>query len=206
MELSRCQNCWSLPPLGKLPFLKELRIYDFHGVEIIGDEFYGCDSPFRSLETLRFENMAEWNKWSNVEGNKAGAFPRLKTLELINCPKLSGGLPISSHTIENLDIGKCGKLETVTIEECGNLKIVNIEYCGKLEIITIKECGKLETVIIIACGKLETVTIEECGKLESLTIGKCGKLKIAVNHHVYASLKNASLGFKRALFFHILRP
>ncbi|PNX66564.1 putative CC-NBS-LRR resistance protein, partial [Trifolium pratense] len=40
-------------------------------VKILGTEFYGSSSsplfqPFRSLETLRFKDMQEWEEWKLI--------------------------------------------------------------------------------------------------------------------------------------------
>ncbi|CAL9004830.1 unnamed protein product [Prunus brigantina] len=57
MHLSDCSYCWSLPPVGRLPALKELCIKRMKFVKTIGVEFYGRNGayltqPFRSLEDL----------------------------------------------------------------------------------------------------------------------------------------------------------
>ncbi|GMN73917.1 hypothetical protein TIFTF001_056155, partial [Ficus carica] len=189
MELSSCQNCCSLPPLGKLPFLKKLRICAFHAVETIGDEFYGCDSPFRSLEMLRFANMPEWNKWSFVEGIKDGAFPSLKRLYLISCPKLSGGLPISSHTITTLTIKKCGKLEIpeepLPVLQClhsmsisGLPKLVSFPNGGlparNLEYLSISQCENLRSLpeqMHVLLPTLESLIVANCPEIKSFPEG-----------------------------------
>ncbi|KAK9192535.1 hypothetical protein WN944_003228 [Citrus x changshan-huyou] len=68
-KLARLELCWctstSLPSVGQLPFLKELRISGMDGVKSVGSEFYGnsCSVPFPSLETLSFFQMTEWEEW-----------------------------------------------------------------------------------------------------------------------------------------------
>ncbi|KAL6340027.1 hypothetical protein AAG906_038862 [Vitis piasezkii] len=92
LELTNCKNCTSLPALGGLPFLKDLVIKGMNQVKSIGDGFYGdTANPFQSLESLRFENMAEWNNWLipklGHEETKT-LFPCLRELKIIRCPKL----------------------------------------------------------------------------------------------------------------------
>ncbi|VVA36050.1 PREDICTED: putative disease resistance, partial [Prunus dulcis] len=68
MHLSDCSYCWLLPPVGRLPALKELCIKRMKSLRTIGVEFYGRDGayltqPFRSLEKLEFRKMPEWEEW-----------------------------------------------------------------------------------------------------------------------------------------------
>ena len=89
LELRGCK-CSSLPPLGQLPSFKHLSISQMKGIERVGREFFlhedAASSSFRSLQTLIFENMHNWEEWS-CYGCK---FLCLQELYLINCPKLTG--------------------------------------------------------------------------------------------------------------------
>lgn len=65
--LRNCKNCWFLPPLGQLPSLRDLTIDGLDSVVSIGDEFHGSHPSFRSLGSLRLENMLKWKEWSFSE-------------------------------------------------------------------------------------------------------------------------------------------
>ena len=57
LELSGCENCSTLPPLGQLPCLEHLEISNMKGVARVGSEFYGnsfssLQPCFPSLQTL----------------------------------------------------------------------------------------------------------------------------------------------------------
>ena len=100
IRLANCKYCSSLPSLGHLPVLKKLSIQGFHFVLRVDREFYGDVSstikPFKSLEVLSFKDMPEWQEWFLFEGEHedgVGVFSTLKELCIIECPKLSGGLP-----------------------------------------------------------------------------------------------------------------
>ena len=68
LVLYNCKYCFSLPPLGWLPTLKELLIVDFHGISCVDHEFYGnATKPFKYLETLTFEGMPKWEEWVSLE-------------------------------------------------------------------------------------------------------------------------------------------
>ncbi|KAL7234196.1 hypothetical protein ACSBR1_017734 [Camellia fascicularis] len=91
--LDKCDHCFSLPPLGKLPSLKHLNMARMNGITMVREEFYGDGSstkPFQSLETLHFEEMLEWVEWYILGAEE---FSQLKELCIIKCSKLVGGLP-----------------------------------------------------------------------------------------------------------------
>uniref|UniRef100_F6I7E3 Uncharacterized protein n=1 Tax=Vitis vinifera TaxID=29760 RepID=F6I7E3_VITVI len=114
LELTNCKNCTSLPALGGLPFLRDLVIEGMNQVKSIGDGFYGdTANPFQSLESLRFENMAEWNNWLipklGHEETKT-LFPCLRELKIITCPKLIN-LPYELPSLVDFLVGECQELE-----------------------------------------------------------------------------------------------
>ena len=86
LRLNNCRNYSSLPPLGKLPSLKNLTVKGMDRIQRIGIEFCGdgCSSAmhFPSLETLKFDSMLQWEEWSSsgVEG---------RDIEIHNYPKLT---------------------------------------------------------------------------------------------------------------------
>nr|ACZ74653.1 CNL-B28 [Phaseolus vulgaris] len=86
LELRNCKYCLCLPPLGLLSSLKTLEIIGLDGIVSVGDEFYGSNSSFASLERLEFWNMKEWEEWEC----KTTSFPRLQELYVDRCPKLKG--------------------------------------------------------------------------------------------------------------------
>ncbi|CAL5382124.1 unnamed protein product [Camellia sinensis] len=105
--LDKCDHCFSLPPLGKLPSLKNLHIARMNGITMVGEEFYGDGSstkPFQSLETLHFEEMLEWMEWYILGAEE---FSQLKELCIIKCPKLVGGLPKHMPSWVRLEICEC---------------------------------------------------------------------------------------------------
>ncbi|CAI8593957.1 unnamed protein product [Vicia faba] len=111
LRISNCYNCTWLPPLGQLGNLKELNIDLMLSLRSVGIEFYGSDSslsfqPFPSLETLRFEDMPQWEEWNMIGGTTAD-FPSLKCLLLSKCPKLRGDMPHNLPSLTELELREC---------------------------------------------------------------------------------------------------
>jgi len=133
--ISNCIYCIALPPLGQLPSLKDLTIRGMK-LETIGAEFYsmvrgGSSSsfqPFPSLEILRFQNMSNWKEWLPFVSNKF-PFPHLKSLMLIQCPKLRGCLPNHLFSIEQIGIYGCDLLlaKPPTLRWISSIKKITIE-------------------------------------------------------------------------------
>ncbi|MED6168474.1 hypothetical protein PIB30_011903 [Stylosanthes scabra] len=111
LGLFGCKNCSKLPSLGQLPSLKHLELYGFFELRSIGCEFYKSSNsfqqemPFKSLETLIFQNMLRWKEWHFPD--EFNGFPQLKILSIINCPMLTGDLPDHLPSLERLCIERC---------------------------------------------------------------------------------------------------
>ncbi|XP_014489569.1 putative disease resistance RPP13-like protein 1 [Vigna radiata var. radiata] len=128
LELDKCKSCQSLPPLGLLPFLKKLVISGFDQIVSIDADFHGKNSSsFKSLETLYFSDMRQWEKWECKV--VTGAYPRLQHLSISFCPKLKGQLPEQLVPLETLHITYCEQLEAFAP------RALDLELC---------DCGKLQ--------------------------------------------------------------
>ncbi|KAJ4721732.1 Disease resistance protein [Melia azedarach] len=114
VRLENCNNCKTLPSLGLLGSLKHLTIRGFRSLKSINSEFCGdgCSKPFRSLETLCLENLAELEYWNpNVNENEiAEIFSCLRELSVEWCPKFSGKLPEHLPSLEKLVVCECAEL------------------------------------------------------------------------------------------------
>ncbi|KAL9451804.1 hypothetical protein AB3S75_013388 [Citrus x aurantiifolia] len=113
LKFKDCDVCTTLPSVGQLPSLKHLAVRGMSRVKSLGSEFYGNDSPipFPCLETLRFENMQEWEDWIPLRsGQGVEGFPKLRELHIISCSKLQGTFPEHLPTLEMLVIEGCEEL------------------------------------------------------------------------------------------------
>ncbi|KAF3441376.1 hypothetical protein FNV43_RR15290 [Rhamnella rubrinervis] len=189
LVLDGCKNCSRLPRLGELPSLEVLWIQGFDMVERIDNEFYLNDSsssspscvtepPFKSLKELRFENMGEWKEWSLVDG----AFPNLKELQLIGCPKLKGeGFPDYLPSMEELLIGDNHHV-VASLPRCQypSLSLLRIINCHGMKSFPQGRFpqGTIHTITIWGCNDLASLSEEgwPCSSLKSLEIIDCNKL------------------------------
>ncbi|XP_024040906.1 putative disease resistance RPP13-like protein 1 [Citrus clementina] len=113
LNFEDCSVCTTLPSVGQLPSLKHLAVRGMSRVKSLGSEFYGNDSPipFPCLETLRFENMQEWEDWIPLRtGQGVEWFPKLRELHIIRCSKLQGTFPEHLPALEMLAIEGCEEL------------------------------------------------------------------------------------------------
>ncbi|KAK8464404.1 hypothetical protein PHAVU_011G200840 [Phaseolus vulgaris] len=150
--LDECEFCERLPPLGLLPFLKVLKIIKLDGVvSIVDGDFHGNNiSSFKSLETLHFSYMRQWEKWDC----QADAFPRLRDLSIRKCPKLKGQLPKQLIPLEKLQIKDCQQLEAFAPRALD----LQLRNCGKLQL----ECGTMKRLT------METSLFEIVGLYDTL--------------------------------------
>ncbi|MFS7925222.1 putative virus X resistance protein-like, coiled-coil [Helianthus anomalus] len=105
VSIRNCKNCTSLPPLGRLPSLKELYISSMPNVKFIGAELTGTNqltvAAFPSLEFLSFESMHGWEGWSTNNEVSDAVFPCLRELEIEDCPKL---IEVSLKTLLSVEV------------------------------------------------------------------------------------------------------
>ncbi|KAG8646207.1 hypothetical protein MANES_10G133695v8 [Manihot esculenta] len=191
VQLWKCRQMTSLPPLGRLKSLKKLSIGDMSGVKEVGVEFYEDDSCFSCLEELEIGSMGEWELWAWSKGlgeDTLPKFPKLRQLRIENCPKLVGKLPTFLPSLENLFIHDCPllvelpkvlpSLTALSIRRCQEAilrSVTNATSLTSLKRLEIKECDKLVSLVdgeegVLPCN-LEVLDIDGCPKLKELPSG-----------------------------------
>ncbi|AES69096.1 putative leucine-rich repeat domain, L domain-containing protein [Medicago truncatula] len=175
LQLNGCGLCSCLPPLGQLPSLKKLSVYDCEGIKIIDEDFYDNNStivPFKSLQFSIFENMVNWEKWICLR------FPLLKELSIRNCPKLKSTLPQQLPSLQKLCINNCNKLEEwLCLGEFPLLKEISITSCPELKRALPQHLPSLQKLEIIDCSKMEA-TIPKCDNMIELDIQTCDRILV----------------------------
>ncbi|KAG8090422.1 hypothetical protein GUJ93_ZPchr0011g28636 [Zizania palustris] len=180
-----CKSCKHLPPVGLLPSLKYLGVEGATNVTKIGPELLGCcggnltptkeEVAFPKLEGLFIKDMPNWEEWSFVEGDeqvpRMQLLPYLKTVNLLDCPKLRGLPPQFGH--------EATRLEVLLIKGANCLKTVDdfpflsreflISECEGLE--RISNLPQVRELHLLDCPNLRCV--EEVGNFERLTLNVC---------------------------------
>ncbi|XP_020411845.1 putative disease resistance protein At3g14460 isoform X2 [Prunus persica] len=217
MHLSDCSYCWLLPPVGRLPALKELCIERMKSLRTIGVEFYDRDGayltqPFRSLEKLEFREMPEWEEWvpsGSASGGEYGPdFPRLQELILNECPKLRGSLPCELPCLKKLTVYGCevlhdGRAATATTNSLNYKSLEELDIHGGcqtlLSLLETKLLSRLDRQCLPNCNRLQSLTLSNCptlssfpkdglpSTLTSLDINNCRKLEF-LPHEMLAKL------------------
>jgi len=183
LRIENCKKCTSLPPAGQLPSLKYLCIAGMASVKNVGDEFYGgsCSQPFESLETLYFEDMEKWKRWSSN-----GEFPHLRELFIINCPKLLGNLPIHLPSLQNVVIERC---EQLVVSNARFPELCKLEFENSIGVVrkskvdfTSLNSESFARISNFTCPRegfmnVESLAIENCEELMPLWSNDVGLLK-----------------------------
>ncbi|KAJ0860804.1 putative P-loop containing nucleoside triphosphate hydrolase, leucine-rich repeat domain superfamily [Helianthus annuus] len=173
VSLHGCRKCTSLPPLGRLPSLKELLIQGMDDVKVISLESTRTnDVTFPSLEILRFEDMSSWKVWST---NSEVMFPCLRELQIIKCPDL---IDVSLEALPSLRI--------LRIDGCGESVLRSLVQAAssttKLEIESI--LGLTDEVwrgVIVNFGAVKELCIRNCDEIRYLWESDAEASKVLVN-------------------------
>ncbi|KAH1084360.1 hypothetical protein J1N35_024121 [Gossypium stocksii] len=134
LELCNCKNCKSLPSIGRLLLLKDLSIRGLDQVHKIGAELFGENqsNAFASLESLRFDNMLNWEEWCLCDDDEqVSKFPSLRFLSIRECPLLLGRLPTILQSLQKLEIYECKRL-VVSISSFPLLCELSVTGCEEL--------------------------------------------------------------------------
>nr|GMD08339.1 putative disease resistance protein RGA3 [Ipomoea batatas] len=184
LEIRRCVNCSSLPPLGKLPSLETLLIAGMKELRYVGREFLGVTKvggvAFPKLKTLEFERCEEWEEWEDLkEEATIIIMPCIRELQLKYCTKLK--------TVPHYLLSR---LESLEIEDCTRV-IVGIDALKPpLELQTLKLVGyegtHFPSWITLPLHNLRILRIDECLNCSSLPpLGKLPSLETLSISNMY---------------------
>uniref|UniRef100_A0ACD5VW35 Uncharacterized protein n=1 Tax=Avena sativa TaxID=4498 RepID=A0ACD5VW35_AVESA len=202
LQTAHICNCRStvLPPLGQLPFLKNLNIAGATEVTQIGREFTGLGQIkcFPALEELLLEDMPKLSEWIFDVADQL--FPRLTELALINCPKLKKLPPVPPtlatlridesglESLPDLQNGACpSSLTSLYINGCPNLTSLRVGLLAHnptaLKSLTLARCEELVSLpkeCFCPLESLQILHIYECPCLVPWTALERGLLPTSV--------------------------
>ncbi|MQL72326.1 hypothetical protein Taro_004662, partial [Colocasia esculenta] len=192
--LYECRNWTFLPPFGRLPSLKSLRISEAKAVEYIGAEFFSGGFP--QLEELVLECLYNWKSWCSAQ---KGECPKLKELYITNCENLESLPLINLGAVENISIFGCPKLRfmpghSLELSHLQRAQTIKIKYIYKVRCIeahsstaapledqlflNLEDVGQQETEYILGmCSHVCRLTVRRCLNLTSLPLGNQSALK-----------------------------
>ncbi|KAG6632573.1 putative disease resistance protein At3g14460 [Carya illinoinensis] len=196
--------------------LKSLSIVGYGGQSF--PDWIGYHS-FGALKVLKFKDMPKLEKWFDFSaGNEGSAFTHLEELEIVNCPKLTGELPIHHSCLSRLVIVECPLLVT-SLPSAATLIQLKLRDCNEslfmefpmgLQKLTIGGFDVLESIperlMDFNSSCLEKLKISGCHSLTSLSSGggglpstlkilqikDCSKLELPM-HLNYSSLEELQL-------------
>ncbi|GFZ16346.1 hypothetical protein Acr_25g0007550 [Actinidia rufa] len=204
IELWNCKNFSQLPPFGKLPLLKYLKISGMDKVKYIDDDFPG-EGPVRgfpSLEVLNFDSLPNLEGLSREEGREL--LPRLREMKICNCPNLRFPCLLSLIKLEVR--GKCTSIVLTSISNLQSLNILRVvgneeTICFPIEVLRnltlldhclsgsvlrlsflpeegLRGLESLQLLEIYNCKELSSLSegLQHLTALEELSINQCPKL------------------------------
>ncbi|WVZ09693.1 hypothetical protein V8G54_014223 [Vigna mungo] len=224
VKLLGCENCEELPPLGKLPHLKRLKVSGMKNVKWIDGETYDGveEKAFPSLEKLTVRNLPNLERMLREEGVEM--LPRLSKLRIdgvlsFKVPRLPCVETLHATGIEDVTsfmegVGEnMACLKTLSIYCIKGVVVLPDEFrrLGALQVLYIGEWYDLEYFpehVMEGLTSLRTLSIEFCEKLKSLsegvghlaclerlTISKCPELVLPSNMSQLTALRKVSINY-----------
>jgi hypothetical protein len=179
LELRSCKNCVQLPPLGKLPFLKQLSLGNMDKVQYVDvDESHDGVrvGVFPSLEKLSLQGLPNLECLLKVQ--KGEMFLRLSDLTICSCPKLV--LPCLP-SLKDLIVIECNNELLRSISCFHGLTTLLLSGGNKMTSLPkrmLRALTCLQTLIVTNFPKLKELPNEPLSlALERLEISRCGDLE-----------------------------
>ncbi|KAI5586887.1 hypothetical protein BDE02_06G242400 [Populus trichocarpa] len=213
VHLRHCRRLEHLPPLHGIPSLEELSIAYMDSLEYIDSERVGGKGVsmfFPSLRKLRIFSCGRLKGWrkksrdemddDSDESAKEGlimlCFPRLSSLSIVDCPKLTS-MPLFPTLDEDLYLWRTSSMplqQTMEmtspvsssssssirpLSKLKNLEIYIIDDMESLPKVGLQNLSSLQQLFIYGCERLKSLPLPDKGmpSLQKLLIRHCRGLK-----------------------------
>ncbi|KAL9400540.1 hypothetical protein Peur_009501 [Populus x canadensis] len=218
VHLRHCRRLEHLPPLHGIPSLEELSIAYMDSLEYMDSERVGGKGVsmfFPSLRKLRIFSCGRLKGWrkksrdemddDSDESAKEGlimlCFPRLSSLSIVDCPKLTS-MPLFPTLDEDLYLWRTSSMplqQTMKmtspvsssssssssssfvrpLSKLKNLEIYIIDDMESLPKVGLQNLSSLQQLFIYGCGRLKSLPLPDQGmpSLQRLLIRQCRGLK-----------------------------
>ncbi|KAG6530817.1 putative disease resistance protein RGA3 [Zingiber officinale] len=178
IHLNCCARWEDLPPLGHLPFLMDIFIFNLP-VRRIGAKFYGgADQVFPSLQELTFHTLNEWEELS--ESDSRPIFPCLMKMRIENCLKLRRIPVLPLISIKHLDIRNSGDIGNALPDyllTLTSLTYLELHNCAQRASVSLYNLQFLEYLRLVQCPELSLIGgLQSLANLKDLIIHACPKL------------------------------
>ncbi|KAM3412412.1 hypothetical protein ACQJBY_003859 [Aegilops geniculata] len=185
----------TLPPFGKLPYLRELSLKSISGLQRFGPDYGGVTGKcLMQLKKVVFHDLPDLVEWV-VEPN-CHMFPGLESIDCSNCPNLCL-MPFSECSctiLGRLHIGGCPKLSLPPMPHTSTLtdlvvpkglprylrmlsyngkELVVSKYAGAL---AFHNMGEVEEMSIGDVSHISWTDLEKVRSLRKLAVGRCDSM------------------------------
>ncbi|CAJ2662165.1 unnamed protein product [Trifolium pratense] len=167
-----------LQPTKNLKRLEDLAIRRMSMLETIGYEYGDSFSQtlFPSLEYLEFNDMPCWKMWHHSRVSE-DSFPVLKSLVILDCPKLEGDLSSHLPVLETIKIERCNQLGS-SLPKASSIRKLCITESNKVVVhelpLSLEELrihgrevtnSAFEAIDITLLTSLQTFDINDCSSV-----------------------------------------
>jgi NB-ARC domain/Rx N-terminal domain len=205
-------SCKFLPPLGQLPFLRELSIQCMLTVEYVGNEFChhdGQNKAFPSLNYLEFKYMPLWMYWFGVKNID---FCSLRILKIVSCNSLKSLPEFHTLSLEKLVLVHCNELITLPMTLTSltslilmgdinksllmnitlpSLKSLQIGFSHNVQYVTLGSMPFLEVLVVKGCQNLKSLFgLTGLALLRELEFDDCRSLVLPLDERAPRHLEN----------------
>ncbi|KAJ0810935.1 putative virus X resistance protein-like, coiled-coil [Helianthus annuus] len=141
---SGCKKCEHIPPLGRLPSLRVIKLVHMHSLKCFHDDDINMSLDNTNM-FICLQRLDIFNCWKLV--SLPSNLPNLKVLKVARCGELIS-LPDNLPKLEDLELRNCAKSISLPCN-LPSIRKMKFEYCDGLlslpdEILSFKDLNKLE--------------------------------------------------------------